>query len=109
MQRSLTACENEVALVVVKGIKRKLHRLADDRDVTSNFIVNSLVSEDLKSTHLKEFILITIHILSHHITFKSSQITFQHCEADTWFKISGLLNRTKSWMMTSGVQMCWKR
>ena len=55
MQRSLTACENEVALVVVEGIKRKLHRLADDRDVASNFIVNSLVSEDLKSTHLKKF------------------------------------------------------
>ena len=65
MQRSLTACENEVALVVVEGIKRKLHRLADDRDVASNFVVNPLVSEDLKSTHLKKFIKITIHILSH--------------------------------------------
>ena len=26
----------------------------------------------------------------------------------TWFKISGLLNLTRSWIMTSGVQICCK-
>ena len=28
--------------------------------------------------------------------------------APTWLRISGLLKLTKSWIITSGVQICWK-
>ena len=38
--------------MVVKGVEGKLHRLADDCDVASHFVVNPLVTEDLKSPHL---------------------------------------------------------
>ena len=51
----LTAGQYEVALVVVKGVEGELHRLADNCDVASHFVVDPLVTEDLKSSHLKEF------------------------------------------------------
>ena len=39
--------------MVVKRVEGELHRLADDRDVASHFVVNPLVTEDLKGPHLK--------------------------------------------------------
>ena len=41
--------------MVVKGVEGELHRLADNCDVASHFVVDPLVTEDLKSSHLKEF------------------------------------------------------
>ena len=40
--------------MVVKGVEGELHRLADNCDVASHFVVHPLVTEDLKSPHLKE-------------------------------------------------------
>jgi len=50
----LTAGEDEVALVVVQGVEAKLHRLAHNRDVAPDFVVDPFVLEDLKCSNLIE-------------------------------------------------------